>query len=43
MKGFVSCNFLKQIVFFFRRVLSDLLLFDPLKNETLLEQSGTEA
>ena len=31
------------MVFFFCRVLSDLLPFDPLKNETLMEQLGTEA
>ena len=50
MKGFAVLQFFetdrfffKQMVFFFCRVLSDLLPFDPLKNETLMEQLGTEA
>ena len=43
MKGFAVLQFFETDRFFFRRVLSDLLPFDPLKNETLLEQFGTEA
>ena len=42
MKGFAVLQFFETSVFF-RRVLSDLLPFDTLKNETLLEQLGTEA
>ena len=44
MKGFAVLQFFEtDRFFFFRRVLSDLLPFDTLKNETLLEQLGTEA
>ena len=50
MKGFAVLQFFETDRFFFEtdgfffcRVLSDLLPFDPLKNETLMEQLGTEA
>ena len=35
MKGFAVLHFFETDRFFFRRVLSDLLPFDSLKNETL--------
>ena len=36
MKGFAVLQFFETDRFFFRPVLSDLLPFDPLKNEKLL-------